>query len=461
MADPDPLCANCPKPHSKICAGCRSIHYCSKKCQKADWPTHKLLCRSFATFDISTRPTEWHYRAILFPTDERTPHFIWVFGLWKILPGCQYQCYETAELLDGDCGASMYIQENTRLGRELKNCIQIEHRDAFLHDGSKPNLSIRSLTGFKQYYNWRGPIVVCGNLGAPTKEMCRDIDMLDVRHLVFEQVEIILSHPILHNHDVPDIPNRVEIPLWTWQYPPNEKWMNLPATNFGGKSPYSNSAASYLHTIYEIDVYDKSLINSSDPGPNEAHVNLKNNWFKAAGIKAPLGDWPLKWKRNVGSIMVMRGDMMELHPAHVKALVNYCFWKYSAFAPLSTGANDEDVKEKLSAEQVLSSISKASFEDFWKGAHWRDAGLQSESNGQWDIPGEENAVSPYDVKPSTEKPRFYPVDAPLPETVGNHDGRVLSSQITSLRHSFFSITIRSLNSSSTHRRSGTEELAVF
>lgn len=29
----------------KVCAKCKNTHYCSKKCQIADWSEHKLECR--------------------------------------------------------------------------------------------------------------------------------------------------------------------------------------------------------------------------------------------------------------------------------------------------------------------------------------------------------------------------------------------------------------------------------
>merc|ERR1719150_557862 len=40
------LCPSCYKigEHS-ACSGCLMISYCSKKCQKADWKSHKALCK--------------------------------------------------------------------------------------------------------------------------------------------------------------------------------------------------------------------------------------------------------------------------------------------------------------------------------------------------------------------------------------------------------------------------------
>jgi len=40
-------CSSCRTPRAnKMCKGCEEAFYCSKKCQCAHWPTHKLLCRS-------------------------------------------------------------------------------------------------------------------------------------------------------------------------------------------------------------------------------------------------------------------------------------------------------------------------------------------------------------------------------------------------------------------------------
>jgi MYND finger len=39
------VCAVCGKPAKNICSRCRTTHYCSVDCQKAQWPNHKLICK--------------------------------------------------------------------------------------------------------------------------------------------------------------------------------------------------------------------------------------------------------------------------------------------------------------------------------------------------------------------------------------------------------------------------------
>lgn len=90
-ASSPPLCTVCHKTvtASQRCAGCQNIKYCSKSCQvriasftcllysgisqSHDWPTHKALCKRYAT---STRPTPGMRRALLFATSK--PRFIWL-----------------------------------------------------------------------------------------------------------------------------------------------------------------------------------------------------------------------------------------------------------------------------------------------------------------------------------------------------------------------------------------------
>jgi hypothetical protein len=43
------LCAVCDSPsNGKKCGACRTVRYCSEKCQAADWPIHKTVCASLS-----------------------------------------------------------------------------------------------------------------------------------------------------------------------------------------------------------------------------------------------------------------------------------------------------------------------------------------------------------------------------------------------------------------------------
>lgn len=41
-----PTCKVCSKPNVNVCSGCNRVYYCSVDCQKSDWKTHKVTCKS-------------------------------------------------------------------------------------------------------------------------------------------------------------------------------------------------------------------------------------------------------------------------------------------------------------------------------------------------------------------------------------------------------------------------------
>ena len=53
--DSDIECVSCLKRGSQTelrrCAGCKSFSYCSKDCQRSDWPSHKRLCKSIQSLE--------------------------------------------------------------------------------------------------------------------------------------------------------------------------------------------------------------------------------------------------------------------------------------------------------------------------------------------------------------------------------------------------------------------------
>lgn len=73
------ICAICKEPANAKCTRCRSAVYCSRACQKIDFPLHKLLCSKIGTFvEEKPRPSDVHYLALLFHEKSNLPGLVWV-----------------------------------------------------------------------------------------------------------------------------------------------------------------------------------------------------------------------------------------------------------------------------------------------------------------------------------------------------------------------------------------------
>lgn len=72
QADLDSLCAMCNTPTTNTCSTCKGTHYCSKICQKSDWPLHKLCCKVYSMFTLDTGVMNV-VRSILFPSEDAKP----------------------------------------------------------------------------------------------------------------------------------------------------------------------------------------------------------------------------------------------------------------------------------------------------------------------------------------------------------------------------------------------------
>ncbi|ORY67767.1 uncharacterized protein BCR38DRAFT_428100 [Pseudomassariella vexata] len=159
-------CAVCWLPGT-LCTQCKSASYCSKTCQKADWPSHQLLCKAITR--QGTRPTPAHKRALYFPAERRQPEFFWV--------ECPHDDYPDDPgmpdilSIQAYVGAPHYASEkvrlNPRLGRFSPRMVEF-----FGANPMPKKMGNRSLRAACKAYGsvrrgWEGPLVVLGISAAP------------------------------------------------------------------------------------------------------------------------------------------------------------------------------------------------------------------------------------------------------------------------------------------------------
>ncbi|KAI0902825.1 hypothetical protein F4823DRAFT_620807 [Ustulina deusta] len=382
------LCIICGKPNALRCKRCRGASYCSKLCQRGDYPIHKLLCTTFSLFDMAKRPTREHFRAILFPVDQRQPKLIWLHCEWKE-PEDEYDRrwqHANAEPFLNDYGHEVPIQYNGVLARRLSNIVCVKYRDTFLIDGSARNNSIASITATRvgYHHDWRGPIIAYGKVGPSLDpEECRDVDMNDFRHIAdhfvsygsdltsvptalpincrtvkgvkinclgdqkmlnkphFEKIELSTADVIFRDHETSPIAQRIGLPILTKRCFPHPNWANAQDPEmFGNESPYNNQDATFLHLC--IDPEKKDDLSRGVLG-----------WGWA----------PSQWQSDVGSTIVVRQDKKPLSPSHVEALCRYC--RHDVRDPIAHSMGEYAPDEPMSKDLVLSMICRPTFSICW------------------------------------------------------------------------------------------------
>ncbi|KAI0455201.1 hypothetical protein F5B21DRAFT_514123 [Xylaria acuta] len=364
MEDPQQsgACIVCNTQNALLCGRCKCTRYCSRKCQRTDFPIHKLLCSDFANFGATTRATTDHVRAILFPEDQENPIRIWVH--------CKHICLNEDNTDTRGRSSDIepylnprftinrsFIDNNLILARKLSDTICICYCDSTIDFDSTTNESIKHITATRpgRYFDWTGAVIAYGRIGlSPSPGKYRDLDMNDFRHItdyflscgfdltlptapcglpkvkavrincvgdrkwlhkpLFEQVELSANDPIFTVHDTSGILDRISNPVFTQRCTPHPAW-ERGYTNRGYNNPYHNWHAMLLHL-------------SCDP-------------------KAK--DWGLparRWYMKPGSAIIVHQDKEPLYLCHAEALCRYCDEVFELF---SIADNSQFIRENFTS----------------------------------------------------------------------------------------------------------------
>lgn len=406
-----PQCTICNSPNSRACSSCRSAAYCSVECQQTDWPVHKALCKAFKTFQSSAKPTSNSKLGLLFPVDSKQPRLVWI------------ECELREDDSDSEDGASPYeyphvqsllgpdkpfpehkpIRRDVFRGFDLDHTVEVLARDAFLIDGSKPNICVVELTRGAMHHDWCGPLVVISWYGIAT-------DPLRVRDITLSDFRTAVDYFLSYGEDT--IGN-----LWS---PTSTMPSNRPRgakvqgvrincfgdqNDFGGKKyigiavpgdhPVFSSTPTGISTHMGLPLLirkyplnqawkDKLQDMSVYPYDNQAATFMNLN----ADMNSEQWAWaPPQWRNDVGSVIVVRQDGKDLTPQQAEALAHYCQFKLQPVFEDSIAAG---YVERTREDVVSQFLTRPKFEKFLVA--FRKEQADADQDASW-----LTAKSPYDV----------------------------------------------------------------
>lgn len=317
------ICTTCDESGTLICSGCKSIHYCSKACQKMDWPIHKIICKDYTTF-VTTRPDLDHHNAIIFHPDEPKPRFVWLrFDCGHGHPNLDHLAQFGVTKDRFDAGSFDEISHNPLLQRHIQDhhillsMPEAKNLCPCCNTDVKTNSSLTDvddeLTSF-----FRGTILAFGmhcEMDFERKPLNLDLRPLDFRYAV-DHLRRLYS-------DVED-PNRS---LLEGKGVRAVRLNCLGDTRFLDRPGFESIVGSKLDLTKDseipVPVADKIglplLVHKMPPAvlwrDPRRPCRVKN--FQAGILNPP------NQSADTGSLLITRKDGKPLHPVHIHALITY------------------------------------------------------------------------------------------------------------------------------------------
>ncbi|KAH7091650.1 hypothetical protein FB567DRAFT_617312 [Paraphoma chrysanthemicola] len=317
------LCTVCDNSGELACSGCKSIHYCSKACQKVDWPIHKIICKDYAHF-INTRPDADHHSAIYFNPSDTSPCFVWLrYDLGHIHPDIDQlvKFGVSRERIEAD-GLTM-VANNPILTRHIEpHHIFLALPEAKLmcsccNTDKAPNGSLAKinteLPGFL-----RGPVLAMGTYcDSDDKKETTSLDLgpLDFRHIV-DQLRMMYcmceddNRCLLEGKDIKAVRLNCDGDHFYLDRPMFEA-VAEPKSTLLMESEIPTPVADRIGMELIVKKVPPAIAWRDSLRP----CRMENKWGQSLN--------PPRSSLNTGSLVLARKDGKPLHPVHVHALFTY------------------------------------------------------------------------------------------------------------------------------------------
>ncbi|KAL8953102.1 MAG: hypothetical protein Q9222_001040 [Ikaeria aurantiellina] len=344
------ICCSCFAPAPTKCRQCGAAWYCSVECQRKDWTFHKYVCAQFRDFIHQPDPTL--IRAILFPEDEENPRFVWLKQKEKPLDlDFVDEKVEAGELLgfsqEQPIGQQQVPQSTRRSLRKGPNNDQVYllSRERSLEDGSKPNMSIGTITKGRFAFSWRGPVVAIMTgwfsfTAETTSAHIDDMSVIDFRDLVdyfesygqwlygyadfgptsFWWLAPVLREELGFRRQIQGVKVRcdVEARIVGQKYQTIDVAEGHPALAF--LQPFPATLLLGLPLVMRRMPSDEEWREESEAND---HANTEPGLI-AVCVDPKSRFWGMIASNSIkGPMLMMRQDMQDLHHHHLEAMIQY------------------------------------------------------------------------------------------------------------------------------------------